>query len=95
MVMISHLKQQIEKLEDYKEQVIILKAERDHLEGKNRVLNEKVKYLSTPVSCALTIIRVSWPNKNYSEVKFINFFFYMSNFIDCRVHINCSFYKKK
>jgi hypothetical protein len=50
MVMISHLQQQIETLQDYKEQVIILKAERDHLEGKNRILNEKVKYLSTPVS---------------------------------------------
>lgn len=53
MAMISHLKQQIEKLQDYKEQVIILKAERDHLEGKTRILNEKVKYLSTPVSFAI------------------------------------------
>lgn len=47
--MISHLKQQIEKLRDYKEQVIVLKAERQHLEDKVKTLNEKVKYLSTPV----------------------------------------------
>lgn len=47
--MISHLKQQIEKLRDFKEQVVVLKAERDHLENKVKTLNEKVKYLSTPV----------------------------------------------
>lgn len=55
MAMISHLKQQIDKLQDYEEQVIILKAEREHLEGKNRMLNEKVKYLSTPVSILIKL----------------------------------------
>lgn len=49
MAVISHLKQQIEKLRDYKEQVIVLQAERQHLETKVKTLNEKVKYLSTPV----------------------------------------------
>lgn len=56
MAVISHLKQQIEKLRDYKEQVVVLKAEREHLENKVKMLNEKVKYLSTPVcnhSCIL------------------------------------------
>ncbi|KAJ8686812.1 hypothetical protein QAD02_022606 [Eretmocerus hayati] len=57
LAMISHLKQQIEKLQDYKEQVIILKAERDHLEGKNRMLNEKVKYLSTPGTQQLQVLQ--------------------------------------
>ncbi|OXU25926.1 hypothetical protein TSAR_011831 [Trichomalopsis sarcophagae] len=57
MAMISHLKQQIEKLQDFKEQVIILKAERDHLESKNRILNEKVKYLSTPSSQQLQLLQ--------------------------------------
>lgn len=46
---ISHLKEQIEKLRDYKEQVVVLKAEREHLENKVKTLTEKVKYLSTPV----------------------------------------------
>ncbi|KAK0157028.1 hypothetical protein PV328_011993 [Microctonus aethiopoides] len=45
---ISHLKQRIEKLRDYKEQVIVLKVEREHLENKVKMLNEKVKYLVTP-----------------------------------------------
>ena len=48
--MISHLKQQLEKFQDYKEQVIVLKAEREHLESKVRILSEKIKYLSTPVN---------------------------------------------
>ncbi|XP_011160805.1 centrosomal protein of 162 kDa isoform X2 [Solenopsis invicta] len=45
---ISHLKEQVEKFRDYKEQVVILKAERDHLENKVKTLTEKIKYLSTP-----------------------------------------------
>ncbi|XP_014218143.1 centrosomal protein of 162 kDa [Copidosoma floridanum] len=57
MAMISHLKQQIEKLQDYKEQIIILKAERDHLESKNRQLNDKVQYLSTPSSQQLQLLQ--------------------------------------
>lgn len=44
------MKEQIDKFRDYKEQVIVLKAEREHLENKVKTLNEKVKYLSTPVS---------------------------------------------
>lgn len=47
--MISHLKEQVEKLRDYKEQVVVLKTEREHLENKVKTLTEKVKYLSTPV----------------------------------------------
>jgi protein QN1 len=43
------LKEQIEKFRDYKEQVVVLRAERDHLENKVKTLSEKVKYLSTPV----------------------------------------------
>jgi len=43
------LKEQIEKFRDYKEQVVVLRAERDHLENKVKMLSEKVKYLSTPV----------------------------------------------
>lgn len=39
----------MEKFRDYKEQVIVLKAEREHLENKVKTLAEKVKYLSTPV----------------------------------------------
>lgn len=58
MAIISHLKQQIEKLRDYKEQVIVLKTERDHLENKVKVLNEKVKYLSTPVSLEIDFLIV-------------------------------------
>lgn len=46
---ISHLKEQIEKFRDYKEQVVVLRAEREHLENKVKTLTEKVKYLSTPV----------------------------------------------
>nr|XP_033186727.1 centrosomal protein of 162 kDa-like isoform X3 [Bombus vancouverensis nearcticus] len=41
VAVISHLKQQIEKLRDYKEQVIVLQAERQHLETKVKTLNEK------------------------------------------------------
>ncbi|XP_014222784.1 centrosomal protein of 162 kDa [Trichogramma pretiosum] len=55
--MIQHMKQQIDKLQDYKEQCIILKAERDHLEGKNRVLNDKIKYLSTPSTQQLQLLQ--------------------------------------
>lgn len=46
---ISHLKEQLEKFRDYKEQVVMLKAEREHLENKVKTLSEKVKYLTTPV----------------------------------------------
>ncbi|KAF7995638.1 hypothetical protein HCN44_006745 [Aphidius gifuensis] len=45
---ISHLKGQIEKLRDYKEQVVVLKVEREHLENKIKILSEKNKYLTTP-----------------------------------------------
>nr|XP_003702778.1 PREDICTED: centrosomal protein of 162 kDa isoform X1 [Megachile rotundata] len=54
---ISHLKQQIEKLKDYKEQVVVLKAERDHLESRVKTLNEKVKYLSTPSTEQLQLLQ--------------------------------------
>ncbi|CAL7941348.1 unnamed protein product [Xylocopa violacea] len=57
MAVISQLKQQIEKLRDYKEQVIVLKAERDHLEEKVKTLNEKVKYLSTPSTEQLQLLQ--------------------------------------
>lgn len=46
---ISRLKEQIEKFRDYKEQVVVLKAEREHLENKVKTLTEQVKYLTTPV----------------------------------------------
>ncbi|KAK0073683.1 hypothetical protein PV325_009366 [Microctonus aethiopoides] len=45
---ISHLKQKIENLRDYEEEVIVLKAEKEHLENKVKMLNEKVKCLVTP-----------------------------------------------
>ncbi|XP_067212650.1 centrosomal protein of 162 kDa isoform X2 [Linepithema humile] len=54
---ISHLKEQIEKFRDYKEQVIVLKAERDHLEHKVKTLSEKVKYLSTPGTEQLQLLQ--------------------------------------
>lgn len=46
---ITHLKEQVEKFRDYKEQVVVLQIEREHLENKVKTLTEKVKYLSTPV----------------------------------------------
>ncbi|XP_076653351.1 uncharacterized protein LOC143359339 [Halictus rubicundus] len=57
VAVISHLKQQIEKLRDYKEQVVVLKAEREHLENKVKTLNEKVKYLSTPGTEQLQLLQ--------------------------------------
>lgn len=50
--MISQLKEQVEKFRDYKEQVVVLKAEREHLENKVKILTDKVKYLSMPVRVA-------------------------------------------
>ncbi|KAG7210091.1 hypothetical protein KM043_011661 [Ampulex compressa] len=57
VAMISHLKEQIEKLRDYKEQVVVLKAEREHLEHKVKTLSEKVKYLSTPGTEQLQLLQ--------------------------------------
>ncbi|CAK9817542.1 Centrosomal protein of 162 kDa [Anthophora quadrimaculata] len=57
VAVISHLKQQIEKMRDYKEQVVVLKAEREHLENKVKTLNEKVKYLSTPSTEQLQLLQ--------------------------------------
>ncbi|XP_031832636.1 uncharacterized protein LOC116426984 isoform X2 [Nomia melanderi] len=57
VAVISHLKQQIEKLRDYKEQVVVLKAEREHLENKVKTLNEKVNYLSTPGTEQLQLLQ--------------------------------------
>ncbi|XP_076241709.1 uncharacterized protein LOC143183845 isoform X2 [Calliopsis andreniformis] len=57
IAVISHLKQQIEKLRDFKEQVVVLKAERDHLENRVKTLNEKVKYLSTPGTEQLQLLQ--------------------------------------
>ncbi|KAK0076053.1 hypothetical protein PV325_005952 [Microctonus aethiopoides] len=57
VAVISHLKQQIEKLRDYKEQVIVLKVEREHLENKVKMLNEKVKYLVTPGTEQLQLLQ--------------------------------------
>ncbi|CAL1686994.1 unnamed protein product [Lasius platythorax] len=54
---ISHLKEQIEKFRDYKEQVVVLKTEREHLENKVKVLTEKVKYLSTPGTEQLQLLQ--------------------------------------
>ncbi|KAL0108116.1 hypothetical protein PUN28_015013 [Cardiocondyla obscurior] len=54
---ISHLKEQVEKFRDYKEQVIMLKAEREHLEAKVKTLTEKVKYLSTPGTEQLQLLQ--------------------------------------
>ncbi|XP_011264198.1 centrosomal protein of 162 kDa isoform X2 [Camponotus floridanus] len=54
---ISHLKEQIEKFRDYKEQVVVLKAEREHLENKVKTLTEKVKYLSTPETEQLQLLQ--------------------------------------
>ncbi|KAG5307396.1 CE162 protein, partial [Acromyrmex insinuator] len=54
---ISNLKEQIEKFRDYKEQVVILKAEREHLENKVKTLTEKVKYLSTPGTEQLQLLQ--------------------------------------
>ncbi|XP_034191791.2 uncharacterized protein LOC117609496 isoform X1 [Osmia lignaria lignaria] len=57
LAVISHLKQQIEKLKDCKEQMVVLKAERDHLENRVKTLNEKVKYLSTPSTEQLQLLQ--------------------------------------
>ncbi|XP_015172195.1 PREDICTED: centrosomal protein of 162 kDa-like isoform X2 [Polistes dominula] len=57
VAVISHLKEQIDKLRDYKEQVVVLKAEREHLENKVKTLNEKVKYLSTPETEQLQLLQ--------------------------------------
>ncbi|XP_034951847.1 centrosomal protein of 162 kDa [Chelonus insularis] len=57
MALISHLKQQIESLKDYKEQVLVLKVEREHLENKVKILNEKVRYLSTPGTEQLQLLQ--------------------------------------
>ncbi|XP_015114887.1 centrosomal protein of 162 kDa [Diachasma alloeum] len=57
IAIISHLKEQIDKLQDYKEQVIVLKVEREHLESKVKILNEKVKYLSTPGTEQLQLLQ--------------------------------------
>ncbi|XP_043252093.1 centrosomal protein of 162 kDa [Colletes gigas] len=57
VAVISHLKQQIEKLRDYKEQVVVLKVEREHLENKVKTLNEKIKYLSTPSTEQLQLLQ--------------------------------------
>ncbi|XP_072748531.1 uncharacterized protein [Anoplolepis gracilipes] len=54
---ISHLKEQIETFRDYKEQVVVLKAEREHLENKVKTLTEKVKYLSTPGTEQLQLLQ--------------------------------------
>ncbi|XP_011861676.1 PREDICTED: centrosomal protein of 162 kDa isoform X2 [Vollenhovia emeryi] len=54
---ISHLKEQMEKFRDYKEQVVMLKAEREHLENRVRTLTEKVKYLSTPGTEQLQLLQ--------------------------------------
>ncbi|XP_018370410.1 PREDICTED: centrosomal protein of 162 kDa isoform X2 [Trachymyrmex cornetzi] len=54
---ISNLKEQVEKFRDYKEQVIMLKAEREHLENKVKTLTEKVKYLSTPGTEQLQLLQ--------------------------------------
>ncbi|XP_029175896.1 centrosomal protein of 162 kDa isoform X2 [Nylanderia fulva] len=54
---ISHLKEQIEKFQDYKEQVVVLKAEREHLENKVKTLTEKIKYLSTPGTEQLQLLQ--------------------------------------
>ncbi|XP_057320431.1 centrosomal protein of 162 kDa [Microplitis mediator] len=57
VAVIGHLKEQIESLKDYKEQVLVLKVEREHLENKVKVLNEKVKYLSTPGTEQLQLLQ--------------------------------------
>ncbi|KAI4496821.1 hypothetical protein M0804_000631 [Polistes exclamans] len=57
VAVITHLKEQIDKLRDYKEQVVVLKAEREHLENKVKTLNEKVKYLSTPGTEQLQLLQ--------------------------------------
>ncbi|XP_066597511.1 centrosomal protein of 162 kDa [Prorops nasuta] len=57
VAIISHLKQQIENLRDYKEKAVVFKAERDHLENKVKALNEKVKYLSAPGSEQLQLLQ--------------------------------------
>ncbi|XP_012278649.1 centrosomal protein of 162 kDa isoform X2 [Orussus abietinus] len=57
VAVISHLKEQIEKLRDYKEQVVVLRAEREHLENKVKSLTEKVKYLSSPGTEQLQLLQ--------------------------------------
>ncbi|KAH0950475.1 hypothetical protein HN011_008247 [Eciton burchellii] len=54
---ISHLKEQLDKFRDYKEQVVMLKAEREHLENKVKTLTEKVKYLTTPGTEQLQLLQ--------------------------------------
>lgn len=54
---ISHLKSQMEKLRDHKEQVVVLKVEREHLENKVKILNEKIKYLTTPETEQLQLLQ--------------------------------------
>ncbi|XP_014472222.1 PREDICTED: centrosomal protein of 162 kDa-like isoform X2 [Dinoponera quadriceps] len=55
---ISQLKEQVDKFRDYKEQVVVLKAEREHLENKVKTLTEKVKEPSS-CSCCRTRSRSS------------------------------------
>lgn len=43
------------ELRNYREQLVVLKAERDHLENTVKLLNDKIKYLSTPVSVGCKI----------------------------------------
>ena len=50
MSVINHLRDQVRKMQNYKDQVFVLKAERDHLEIKVNTLTQKMKYLSSPVS---------------------------------------------
>ncbi|XP_076182406.1 uncharacterized protein LOC143154306 isoform X2 [Ptiloglossa arizonensis] len=57
VAVISHLKQQIEKLKDYKEEVVMLKVEREDLENKVKTLNEKVQYLQTPSTEQLQLLQ--------------------------------------
>ncbi|XP_032687626.1 centrosomal protein of 162 kDa isoform X2 [Odontomachus brunneus] len=62
---ISHLKEQVEKFRDYKEQVVVLQAEREHLENKVKTLTEKVKGLNS-CSCCRTKSR-SFSNGTRAE----------------------------
>lgn len=50
----------MEKFRDYKEQVVVLQAEREHLENKVKTLTDKVKYLSMPVRKRQPWLLLKW-----------------------------------
>ncbi|KAK0074352.1 hypothetical protein PV325_008465 [Microctonus aethiopoides] len=66
--LISHLKQEIEKLRVYEEEVIELKVERKHLKNEVEMLNEKLKHLVTPEETTLLQQRHETQNMTFQNL---------------------------